>query len=336
MSSHFTTRLTQLYTAGAINAAISLGGSSGTALAAAAMRAALPIGFPKLIVTTMASGDVSPYVGDSDITLMPSIVDIAGENHILTQILNNAAGCIGGMTAATVAQGVPRTEKKVVAISMFGVTTPSVSAAQQLLEEEGYEVLILHATGSGGRVLERLIREGRVHGVLDITTTEITDLLCGGVLSAGPDRLTAAAREGVPQIVSVGATDCINFGPRATLPERYRDRTVLEHNPTVTLVRSSVEECKRIGKHIGDTLRMCVAGKGETEVWCPGRGVSTISEEGGPFCDFEADKALAEELQKSLGSIPFRNFPEVALNDGKWAREMAMRLIDMMGGNPSI
>ena len=334
MSTHLVALLTQLYTAGSINAAISLGGSCGTTLAATAMRAALPIGFPKLIVTTMASGDVSPYVGDSDITLMPSIVDIAGENHILTQILSNAAGCIGGMAVAAAAHGVPRAEKRVVAISMFGITTPAVSAAQQLLEEKDYEVVILHATGSGGRVLERLIREGRVHGVLDITTTEIADLLCGGVLSAGPERLTAAAREGVPQIVSVGATDCINFGPRETLPERYRGRTVLEHNPTVTVVRTNVEECRQIGKHIGETLRRCGVGK-RMEVWCPGRGVSTISEEGGPFCDFEADKALVEELEKSLGGVAFRHFPEVALNDEKWAREMATRLLEMMGSSQS-
>ncbi|KAI5857246.1 hypothetical protein BZA05DRAFT_169384 [Tricharina praecox] len=335
ISTHLTTRLSQLYTAGTISAAISLGGSSGTALAATAMRAALPIGFPKLIVTTMASGDVSPYVGDSDITLMPSIVDIAGENHILSQILRNAAGCIGGMAAAAISAANPnpnpRATKRVVAISMFGITTPAVVAAQRALEENGFEVLVLHATGSGGRVLERLVREGRVDGVLDITTTEIADLLCGGVLSAGPQRLMAAATRGVPQIVSVGATDCVNFGPKQTLPEEWKGRTILEHNPTVTLVRTSTDECRRIGRHIGETLRKADAEKGRTEVWCPGRGVSTISEEGGPFQDFEADRALAEELQKSLGDVAFRHFPEVALNDEKWGREMAVRLMEMMG-----
>lgn len=333
MTTYFTAHLRQLYSAHAISAAISLGGSGGTALAAGAMRAALPIGFPKLIVTTMASGDVSCYVGDSDITLMPSIVDIAGSNELLTLILTNAAGAISGMACAyTPTPTTPFTKKRAVAISMFGVTTPAVTAAQALLESLGYETLILHATGSGGRVLERLVREGRVAGVLDITTTELADELFGGVLSAGPERLTAALECGVPQIVSIGATDCLNFGSKDTLPERYRgdDRKVVVHNPSVTLVRTSVEECKRLGKHIGEKLRRSKEGK--TEVWCPGKGVSVLAEEGGPFYDPEADAALVDALKTALegSAVELKCFPDVRLNDEHWAASLAQRLVEMM------
>jgi uncharacterized protein (UPF0261 family) len=330
MTSYFTAHIKHLYSTHRISGAISLGGSGGTTLAASAMRAALPIGFPKLIVTTMASGDVSCYVGDSDITLMPSIVDIAGSNEILTRILSNAAGAISGM-ASSYNTTTASENKKAVAITMFGVTTPAVTAAQQVLEASGYETLILHATGSGGRVLERLVREHRVQGVLDITTTELADELFGGVLSAGPDRLTAAAETGTPQIVSVGALDCINFGPKETVPQRFQGegRNIVVHNPSVTLVRTTAEECKMLGKHIGEKLRRS---KGKTEVWYPGKGVSMLSQEGCPFFDPEADRALAEALRSALegSKVVFRYFPDVPLNDPKWAGSMAQRLIELM------
>jgi uncharacterized protein (UPF0261 family) len=331
MTSYFTAHIKHLENTHRICGAISLGGSGGTTLAASAMRAALPIGFPKLIVTTMASGDVSCYVGDSDITLMPSIVDIAGSNEILTRILSNAAGAIAGMASSYNTTTTTSEKKKAVAITMFGVTTPAVTAAQQVLEARGYETLILHATGSGGRVLERLVREHRVQGVLDITTTELADELFGGVLSAGPERLTAAAETGTPQIVSVGALDCINFGPKETVPQRFRGqgRKIVVHNPSVTLVRTTVEECTLLGKHIGEKLRHS---KGKTEVWCPGKGLSMLSQEGGPFFDPEADKALVEELRSALegSKIVFRYFPDVPLNDPEWAGSMAQRLVELM------
>lgn len=323
MATALTSHIRTLHTSGKIHAAISLGGSGGTTLAATAMRAALPIGFPKLIVTTMASGDVSHYVGDSDITLMPSIVDIAGTNTLLTKILRNAAGAIAGMSFTTSAETSKRA--KTVGITMFGVTTPAVTAAQKVLEERGYEVYIFHATGSGGRVMERLIAEGEIDGVLDITTTELADELFGGVLSAGPERLTAAGKAGIPQVVSVGATDCINFGPVSMLPEKFRgsERKIVEHNPSVTLVRTNKEECELLGKCMAEKL----AEVRNVVVCFPTRGVSALSVDGGPFCDFDADRALREVL---MGSGVECRVEDKEVNDEGFARGMVERLVQMM------
>jgi uncharacterized protein (UPF0261 family) len=296
------------------------------------MRDALPIGFPKLIVTTMASGDVSHYVGDSDITLMPSIVDIAGTNPLLTKILRNAAGAIAGMSFlsssfSSSSSSSPQKKPKTVAITMFGITTPAVTFAQKFLEARGYEVYIFHATGSGGRVMERLITEDAIDGVLDITTTELADELFGGVLSAGPDRLTAAGKVGIPQVISVGATDCINFGPVETLPEKFQgeERKVVVHNPSVTLVRTSIEECEVMGKCLVEKLK----GVRDTVVWFPTRGVSVLSGEGGVFCDFEADRKVREVV---VGSGVETVVVEGNVNDKAFAEAMAERLVRMMEG----
>ena len=328
--------LHRLHAAGTIHGAISLGGSCGTALAATAMqRAGLPIGFPKVIVSTMAGGDVSPYVGDSDIVLMPSIVDIAGTNALLGRILANAAAAITGMAfAAAAAAAAPSPPaKKAVAISMFGITTPAATEAQLFLERRGFEVYVFHATGAGGRTMERLVAAGHLHGVLDLTTTELADELFGGVLSAGPDRLTAATRCGLPQVVSVGATDCINFGPLATLPaglgvEEDGRRKIVVHNPSVTLVRTNRDECRVLGSHLAQKLRPAGA---RAAIVLPTRGVSALSAEGGAFCDLEADAALRGELKSGLddsGVVVVEE--EMAINDAGFAEKMAARLVRMM------
>src|SRR3954447_7736001 len=235
MADAATALVTRLHGEGRVAGVLSAGGSGNTAIAAQAMRA-LPIGLPKLCVSTVAAGDTGPYVGGSDLVLMPSVTDVAGLNRISTRILANAAGAMAGMVGAPplpAAAGRP-----LVGASMFGVTTPAVDAARTALEQRGFEVLVFHATGVGGRAMERLVADGLLDGLLDLTTTELCDELVGGVMSAGPDRLRAAARAGLPQVVSVGATDMVNFGPRETVPERFAARTLFVHNPTVTLMRT--------------------------------------------------------------------------------------------------
>ncbi|GAA2205444.1 Tm-1-like ATP-binding domain-containing protein [Nonomuraea monospora] len=285
-----------LWEAGRVSGVLALGGSGGSSIAAAAM-AALPIGVPKLLVSTMAGGDVSPYVGQSDVTLMHSVVDVAGLNAISRPILGNAAAAIAAMAAAYDArrsQGEqPQQDRPLIAATMFGVTTPAVNAARARLEELGYEVVVFHATGSGGRAMEALIRDGYFAGVLDLTTTELADELVGGVLSAGRERLTAAGAAGVPQVVSLGAVDMVNFGPMDGVPERFRQRLLLVHNPTVTLMRTTAEECAAIGTEIGAKL---AAATGPVALFVPRGGVSAVDVEGGPFHDPGADAACFEAV----------------------------------------
>jgi uncharacterized protein (UPF0261 family) len=227
------------YEAGRVDGVISLGGSGGTSIASHAMLG-LPVGLPKVMVSTMASGNVAPYVDVKDVTMMYSVVDVAGLNRLLRRILANAAGAVAGM----VEQAVPAGEDKpLITATMFGVTTPCVTRVRETLEAKGYEVLVFHATGSGGRAMESLIDGGFIAGVADVTTTEWCDELAGGVLSAGPHRLEAAARAGVPQVVSLGALDMVNFGAIETVPEAFKGRTLYKHNPTVTLMRTTPEEC---------------------------------------------------------------------------------------------
>ncbi|SEF78026.1 Uncharacterized protein, UPF0261 family [Nonomuraea solani] len=280
-----------LYERGRLSGVLALGGSGGSSIAAAVMRV-LPVGLPKLLVSTMASGDVSAYVGQSDVTLMYSVVDVAGINSISRQILANAAAAIDGMaTAYETRQGAPAGERPLVAATMFGVTTPAVDAARARLAELGYEVLVFHATGSGGRAMEALVASGYFAGVLDLTTTELADELVGGVLSAGPGRLNAAGAAGVPQVVSLGAVDMVNFGPMGTVPEHFRDRTLLVHNPTVTLMRTTPAENAEIGRLIGAKL---AAATGPVALFVPRGGVSAVDVEGGPFWDPAADAACFE------------------------------------------
>jgi uncharacterized protein (UPF0261 family) len=273
------------------------------------MRNALPIGFPKLIISTMASGHTGPYVGETDITMMYSVVDIAGTNSILKEILNNAAGMIAGAAAAAFHKQTQTPEKedeepkkKGIAITMFGITTPCIEHISSYLRAHhlSYEVYIFHATGSGGRAMERLIRESRIDGVLDITTTEIADHICGGVLTAGPERLSAAAEMGIPQIVSVGACECVNFGPWDSVPEKFRGRVLVQHNPDVTLMRANVEESGEIGRFIAGRLREKCREVGKTKVWLPVGGTSVLAVKGGAFYDEGADRQLFGEIERGL------------------------------------
>ncbi|MGH7503200.1 MAG: Tm-1-like ATP-binding domain-containing protein, partial [Longimicrobiales bacterium] len=281
------------HSAGRIDAVLGLGGSCGTAIATSAMRA-LPVGLPRVMVSTVASGPVGSYVGVTDITMMYSVVDVAGLNRISRQILTNAAGAVCGMLE----QAKPSSEDRLlVAATMFGVTTPCVQRVRQRLEERGYEVLIFHATGSGGRAMEGLIRAGFIAGVADVTTTEWCDELAGGILSAGPDRLDAAAQSGTPQVVSVGALDMVNFGPAETVPERYRGRLVHVHNPNVTLMRTTAAECARLGEIIGVKLN---AATGPATLMLPLQGVSALDKQGQPFRDEAADAALFDALRRTV------------------------------------
>lgn len=317
--------VTRLHDEGRIDGVISMGGGGGTAIATAAMRA-LPVGVPKLMVSTLAAGDVSPYVGVKDITMMPSIVDIAGINRLSSKILTNAAGAIAGMVGAEPSADL--VEKPLIAATMFGVTTPCVTRARELLEAAGYEVLVFHATGTGGRSMEELIRAGFIVGVLDLTTTELADELAGGVLSAGPDRLEAAGAAGVPQVVSAGALDMVNFGPPGTVPEAYRDRLFYEHNPQVTLMRTTPEENAALGRIIGEKLSRAT---GPTVFMIPRHGVSLIDVEGQPFHDPAADAALFEAIRQHLGASVELVEVDAAINDEAFADQAVALLLNKLG-----
>ena len=284
----------RLHDEGRIHGVLSAGGSGNTAIATAAMQA-LPVGVPKLMVSTMAAGDTTDYVGGVDVALMPSVTDVAGLNSISARILANAAAAMAGMVLAPE----PQLEggRPLVGATMFGVTTPCVTAAREQLERRGYEVLIFHATGTGGRAMEALVDGGLLAGVLDVTTTELCDDLVGGVLSAGPERLEAAGRAGLPQVVSLGALDMVNFGARDTVPPKFEDRNLYVHNPSVTLMRTTPEECAELGRRIARKLS---AATGPVSLFVPLRGVSMIDAEGQPFHDPEADAALFDALREGL------------------------------------
>ncbi|MGW1988571.1 Tm-1-like ATP-binding domain-containing protein [Embleya sp. NPDC001921] len=324
--------LRELFDQGRVDGVLAMGGSGGSAIASHAMRA-LPVGVPKLLVSTMAAGDVSPYVGAVDVTMMYSVVDIAGINRLSERILGNAADAIAGMAGgyaedrAAVA-GVSGEGRPLVAASMFGVTTPAVDAARERLTELGYEVLVFHATGAGGTSMENLAEAGFLAGILDLTTTELADDLVGGVLSAGPERLTAAGRMGLPQVVSVGALDMVNFGPRDTVPERFEERKLYVHNPTVTLMRTTPAENAELGRRIAAKL---IAATGPTALYLPLRGVSAIDVEGAPFYDSVADKALFDELRSGLaGSAVELHEAATDINDPAFATAAADRLHEMI------
>ncbi|MDH6182217.1 uncharacterized protein (UPF0261 family) [Microbacteriaceae bacterium SG_E_30_P1] len=313
---------------GRVHGVLALGGSGGSSIAARAVRD-LPIGVPKLIVSTMASGDVSSYVGSSDVTLMYSVVDIAGINQVSRAVLGNAAAAIAGMAKdyASRQHEEPVDERPLVAASMFGVTTPAVDAARERLEHLGYEVLVFHATGSGGRALEALARSGMLAGVLDLTTTELADDLVGGILSAGPDRVTAAAASGVPQVVSLGALDMVNFGPRETVPSEFDDRLLYVHNPTITLMRTTVEENAELGRRLGGKL----AGQQRTVLIVPRGGVSALDAEGMPFHDAAADDALFDAVIEAASGIPLV-VSDSHINDPELARQAADTLHSLIEG----
>ncbi len=305
---------------------LALGGSGGSALATQAMRA-LPVGVPKLMVSTLASGDTRPYVGSVDVTMMYSVVDISGINRVSERILSNAAAAIAGMAQAYVNFQPAPGAKPMVGATMFGVTTPCVTEARQYLEERGYEVLVFHATGTGGRSMEALVNGGFLAGVLDITTTELADELVGGVLSAGPDRLEAAGNHGLPQVVSLGALDMVNFGPMDTVPEKFRQRKLYKHNPTVTLMRTTPEECAELGRIIARKLNQA---KGPVALFIPLRGVSMIATGGGAFYDPDADKALIDNLTAGLQKNIEVHALDMDINDPRFARAMASRMDELI------
>ena len=315
-----------LHASGRLSAVLALGGSGGSSIAATVMRS-LPVGLPKLLVSTMAAGDVSTYVGTSDVTLMYSVVDIAGINSISRQVLANAAAAVAGMGADYEARrtaGAAPQDKPLVAATMFGVTTTAVETARRRLEELGYEVLVFHATGSGGRTMEALAAEGHLSGVLDLTTTEIADEVGGGVLSAGPDRLTAAAVAGVPQVVSLGALDMVNFGARSTVPEQFEGRTLLAHNEAVTLMRTSTAEAAEIGGVLG---RKLAASTGPAALFVPRGGFSALDAPGGPFWDPETDAAcVGAALEAVDGSAVEVVDTERHVNDAEFAESAADHL----------
>jgi uncharacterized protein (UPF0261 family) len=314
----------RLHAEGRLDGILSVGGSGNSSIAAQAMRV-LPVGVPKLLVSTVASGDTRPYMGATDVSMTYSVVDISGLNRISERILANAAGAIAGM--AKVRQPESGAGRPLIGATMFGVTTPAVTRARERLEELGYEVLVFHATGTGGQSMEALARAGYLAGVLDLTTTELADDLVGGVLSAGPDRLEAAGGLGLPQVVSLGALDMVNFGPRETVPPEFEGRNIYVHNPTVTLMRTTPEECAELGRRIARKLS---AAKGPTALFVPLKGVSMIAVEGGPFHDAAADEALFAALREGLDENVELHELDVDVNDPAFADAMANRLHELI------
>jgi uncharacterized protein (UPF0261 family) len=311
----------RLHGEGRIDGVLAAGGSGGTAIGTAAMRA-LPVGVPKLMVSTMAAGDTRDYVGGSDVALMASVTDVAGINSISGRILANAAAAMAGMVTAAAVP--PADGRPLIGATMFGVTTPCVTRAREVLEERGYEVLVFHATGTGGRAMEALVADGFLAGVLDATTTELCDDLVGGVLSAGPDRLEAAGRAGLPQVVSLGALDMVNFGARDSVPPQFEQRNLYVHNPSVTLMRTTAEESAELGRRIARKLS---AATGPVTLFVPLRGVSLIDVEGQPFHDPEADAALFAALRDGLDRDRVELVElDTDVNDPAFAEAMAERL----------
>ncbi|MBM3839903.1 MAG: UPF0261 family protein [Verrucomicrobia bacterium] len=307
-----------------IDGVISLGGGGGTAIATAAMRA-LPIGFPKVMVSTLASGNTAQYVGVKDIVMFPAIVDVSGINRISRQILTRAAGAICGMVEAKVPPG---EDKPIIVASMFGNTTACVQRAQKLLEQAGYEVLVFHATGVGGRTMESLIESGIVAGVLDITTTEWADELAGGFLTAGPTRLEAAAKHAVPAIVAPGCLDMVNFYGPESVPAKFQGRTFYPHNPQVTLMRTTPEECAQLGRILAEKLNLS---KGPVTVLIPDKAISVISAPGQKFHDPEADRALFDNLKSHLRKDIEVIESDCEINDARFADLCAHTLLRNIG-----
>ncbi|OOG01079.1 hypothetical protein ASPCADRAFT_159621 [Aspergillus carbonarius ITEM 5010] len=361
-----TPTVSRLYQDQKIHAILSLGGSCGTSIATTIMRDALPIGFPKLMVSTMTSGDVSPYIQETDITMMYSVVDVAGMNGILGGVLRNAAGAGAGMASSYFrylnemegegeGEGEGESERKDknknknknknvkrIGITMFGVTTPGVTAVREYLEkyynngddgnetEDGCEIYIFHATGAGGKAMERLIRENQLDAIVDLTTSEIVDECVGGVLSAGPGRLSAAAEKGIPQVVSLGACDMVNFGTPDTVPERFRDRLIYEHNPMVTIVRTNAEESRAVGRFLAEKLRQAVRPE-KVVVVMPVGGLSMLDVKGQKFWDPEGDEELFGTVESALKGSGVRVVRHAGDVNGRgFAEGVGRELIQLM------
>jgi uncharacterized protein (UPF0261 family) len=314
----------KLYDQGKLDGILGMGGSGGTSIATTGMRE-LPVGVPKMMVSTVGGGDVSAYSGSKDITFMPSVVDVAGINSISRRIYANAAGAIAGMVLAEA--GDAGAVKPLLTASMFGNTTTCVNAAREIIEKEGYEVLVFHATGTGGKTMESLIADGYIQGSLDITTTELADEVCGGVFSAGAERCMAASLAGIPAVLVPGCVDMANFWGIGTVPEKYKGRNLYEWNPNVTLLRTNVEENIQMGEMIA---RAANASTAPVTVILPLKGVSMLDSEGNQFWDPEADKACFDAIKKNLKpGIPVIEMDN-NINDPEFSSKVALTLLEML------
>lgn len=313
-----------LYAEGKLDGILSMGGSGGTSIATTAMRA-LPVGVPKVMVSTLGGGDVSAFAGAKDITFIPSIVDVAGINRISRRIYANAAGAIVGMVQSEPLAA--QSDKPLLTASMFGNTTKAVDQARHRLEAQGYEVLVFHATGTGGKTMESLIADGYIVGSLDMTTTELADYVCGGVLSAGPERCLAASRAGIPAVLVPGCVDMANFGGIETVPEKYQGRTLYQWNPNITLLRTNVEENRQIGQMIAAAANAATA---PVAVLLPLKGVSMLDSPGGQFWDPAADQACYDAIKQTLRpDIPVYELDH-NINDPAFADQVADTLLAML------
>ena len=314
----------EAYARGELSGVLGLGGSAGTTIATAAMQA-LPLGVPKVMLSTLASGMVRQFVGDKDIFMLNSVVDIAGINRVSREVLSQAARAMAGLVKHPGPEP-QQDDKPLVAATMFGVTTACVERARETLERAGCEVLVFHATGNGGQAMESLIGEGLIAGVLDVTTTELADERVGGFLSAGPNRLTAAGRAGIPQVVSTGALDMVNFYAPESVPAQFKDRLFYKHNANVTLMRTTPEENAQIGASMARKLS---AAKGPVAILLPGRGVSAIDKEGQPFNDPAARKALHDAIRSGVQAIQVTEL-DLHINDPGFADAAANKLLELM------
>ncbi|QGH35989.1 UPF0261 family protein [Gracilibacillus salitolerans] len=315
----------KLISEGKISGIFGMGGTAGTTVASEAMRKA-PVGFPKILVSTVASGNTRPYVGNKDITMMYSVVDIAGINGLSVQILKNAANALSGMIQGS-DKGPKVDSKPMIAATMFGVTTPCVTKTREILEAKGYDVLVFHATGTGGDAMETLVQDGLIEGVVDITTTELADNLVGGIFQTGDSRLESAAINGIPQVVSVGALDMVNFGPPETVPSQFKGRTFYQHNPTTTLMRTTVEENEKLGRMLAEKLNKAHE---KTVILFPKGGVSLLDTEGQPFEGKAQREALYTSIKENLNpNIPFKEVEE-DINDATFSELIAKELLKLV------
>lgn len=332
MAEHVPLLVRDLYAARKMDGIISLGGTGGTSIATAAMRA-LPIGFPKVMVSTVAGGDVSRYVEISDVVMVPSIVDVSGLNRISQTVFSRAAAAVVAMAQANATFHEELDSRPVIVASMFGNTTRCVEHARGILEAAGYEVIVFHATGVGGRSMEALIESGMVSGVLDITTTEWADELVGGIMPGGPNRLRAAAVHGIPAVVAPGCLDMVNFGQHSSVPDRFLARKLYQHNPQITLMRTTAEECTELGGRIAAQLNLSV---GPVHVLFPLRAISVISAKGQPFHDPAADEALLASLSQSLRDDIALEVIDCEINDELFAERSARLLMQLINQSDNV
>ncbi|MBL8891749.1 MAG: Tm-1-like ATP-binding domain-containing protein [Planctomycetaceae bacterium] len=310
---------------GNVAGVLGIGGSGGTSLITTAMRA-LPIGLPKFMVSTVASGNVAAYVDSSDIAMMYSVVDVAGLNTVSTAVLANAANAMAGMVSNPKP---PATTRRAIGMTMFGVTTPCVTRVREILEARGFDCLVFHATGSGGRAMEQLVASGLISGVLDVTTTEVADEVAGGVFTAGPQRFDKLIQAQIPLVVSLGAMDMVNFGGMETVPSQFANRKLHVHNAQVTLMRTSIDENRKIARFIAEKLNRA------TSPWrllVPEGGVSLLDISGKPFFDPEADHALFDELEQRLDLSPGRQLIRLPydINAPEFAEALADNFLQML------